>query len=131
MSVSKRGILRGAVGLVAASTAKAASNAQMPGPPMEPYPYRGMFAGRGRRLEAADTIADPVNLAREAAIKLAREQLSKGQEALRRKKRSLERLKSVSPAWIDAQCERIDREEHSLWKAFQEVVGDADDELPF
>jgi len=125
VDVSKRNMLKLAAGAGAMAATARADNA-LPGPPALPYPDH-MFTGRGET--PLDTFGpDPI---KQAAISIARAQLDRDSAALSRKRRSLERLKSVSPAWIEAQCEQIDRQQNALYRAFQEIVGDADDMIPF
>lgn len=64
---------------------------------------------------AGERLIDPV---KQAAIDLAQQNLDKERAANERKRRSLSRLRSVSPAWIESQIEKLDQHDNVLWEAF-------------
>jgi hypothetical protein len=114
--ISKRSILKGAIGAgAAASMARAdvASN-RLPLPTLRPRHDRAESM-----LEGCSTLLDPV---KQAAIDLAQQNLDRERAANERKRRSLSRLRSVSPAWIEAQLEKIDRHDNMLWEAFRKLA---------
>lgn len=118
MSFSKRSLFRLAAGAGAAMTT-ARSNARAL-PPAHPYPSQ-LLTGRGYAdsMEACASVLDPV---KEAAVQLAQRKLDEDRAALERRRRSLARLRSVSPAWIEAQFEIIERQESALYEAFRKFA---------
>lgn len=109
--LSKRSLFKFAAGAGAAmTTANGNARALVQMPPTSPYPSQ-IFAGRGENmLEGAASLINPV---RQAAIDLAQQNLERDRAALERKRRSLGRLRSVSPAWVEAQFEMIEREDNA------------------
>lgn len=104
MSVSKRDMLRGAAGLGVMATSARADSAQ------EMMPRHTSWFGRGETAQGCINPMEALDPLKQAAIAMAEEKMTRERDALRRKQRSLSRLRSVSPAWVEAQCEQLERQ---------------------
>lgn len=111
---SRRGLLSGAIGAGLAANARTDTHTGRFLRGLPPMAYTG-----GRAESAADMLLDPI---RQAAVEAARATLERDRAANERKRRSLLRLKSVSAAWIEAQCEMLDRADNLLWEAFNKAT---------
>lgn len=118
--MNRREIFKGAAGAATEATLAGGSSPAQNFPP-QPPDLTEAFRQVNQAPKELIHIPDPASAIKQAMFSKAREEAERQEQMLNRKRMSLQRLQSVSQAWIDSQMELCSKEQTAIWKRFEEA----------
>lgn len=118
--MARRALFKGAAGAGAAAVARGQPEVQQQSryhmPPSGACPEE-LNAAKG----LLDGMPDVTHMAKQAMMQRAQEEAKAQEHVITRKRASLQRMKSVSAAYVDYQMEQFQKEQVAVWNRLEEA----------